>query len=453
MPDRRRPTTPRSRLIGPAARPAAETPVSLAAVREIAHAFIAAERPEDVLQYALDRTGPVLGAAFASVYLVEPASELMRLVASWHWPAKFRPWLGEMRVRVGQGPSGEAVSDRRAIEVPDVLADGRLADWVEVARELGFRGRVAVPLESGQRVLGAAAFYFAAAGALPPERRALARLVADQMAAAVEKAGMIAELRRANAALQEANAELARQHEALSEVRRLEEGFLANMSNELRTPLTAALRYVTMLQAEASGPLTADQRDDLAKVQESSERLLALIDDLLLLTADRRDALPLAPVAADLAATVREAIAGVGGRRPAVAFVEDLPRVAVPATTDHRKVARIVAALLANAYAFTTQGEVRVSLEPRGMRVRIGVHDTGIGIPREDLERVFEDFRQLDGAADRGVGGAGLGLALARRLARRLGGDVTVRSDAGAGSSFLVDLPLVPPAGAPAGPG
>ncbi|MFN9578290.1 MAG: sensor histidine kinase, partial [Gemmatimonadota bacterium] len=199
--------------------------------------------------------------------------------------------------------------------------------------------------------------------------------------------------------------------------------------------------------------LTADQRDDLAKVQESSERLLALIDDLLLLTADRRDALPLAPVAADLAATVREAIAGVGGRRPAVAFVEDLPRVAVPATTDHRKVARIVAALLANAYAFTTQGEVRVSLEPRGMRVRIGVHDTGIGIPREDLERVFEDFRQLDGAADRGVGGAGLGLALARRLARRLGGDVTVRSDAGAGSSFLVDLPLVPPAGAPAGPG
>lgn len=442
MPPRRRAPT-RTRLIGPAARPAAETPVSLAAVREIAHAFITAERPEEVLQYALDRTGPVLGAAFASVYLVEPASDLMRLAAAWNWPPKFRPWLGDMRVRVGSGPSGEAVSERRAIEVPDVLADARLADWAEVARELGFRGLVAVPLESGHGVLGAAAFYFAEAGALPPERRALARLVADQMAAAAEKAAMIADLRRANAALQDANAELERQYEALSEARRLKDEFLANVSHELRTPLTAAMAYVAMLQSESSGPLTVEQRDDLSQVQVSAERLLVLIDDLLLLTAAKRGELALDLTDADLVVTVREALGAVGGRQGEVALIDDLPRTPVPGTTDHRAVAKIVAALLSNAYKFTTQGEVRVSLEPRGGRVRIGVHDTGIGIPRGDLERVFEEFRQLDGSTTRRFGGAGLGLALARRLARRLGGDVSVRSDAGAGSSFVVDLPMV----------
>ncbi|MCU0623644.1 MAG: GAF domain-containing sensor histidine kinase, partial [Gemmatimonadaceae bacterium] len=418
MPGRRRAPTPRTRLIGPAARPAAETPVSLAAVREIAHAFITAERPEEVLQYALDRTGPVLGAAFASVYLVEPASDLMRLAAAWNWPAKFRPWLGEMRVRVGNGPSGEAVSERRAIEVPDVLADARLADWADVARELGFRGLVAVPLESGQGVLGAAAFYFAEAGALPPERRALARLVADQMAAAAEKSAMIADLRRTNAALHEANAELERQYEALSEARRLKEEFLANVSHELRTPLAAALRYVALLQQETSGPLTVDQREDLAQVQGSAERLLGLIDDLLLLTAAKRGELPLDIGPADLAATVREVLAAVGGRGAEVALIDDVPRTAVPATTDHRLVSKIVAALVGNAYKFTSQGEVRVSLAVRGARARIGVHDTGAGIPRPDLERVFEEFRRLDDAAAPRFGGAGLGLALARRLAR-----------------------------------
>ena len=443
MPGRRRTSTPRTRLIGPAPRPAAETPVSLAAVREIAHAFLTADKPEEVLQYALDRTGPVLGAGFASVYLVDAGTDTMRLAAAWNWPERFRPWLGEMRVRIGNGPSGEAVSERRAIEVPDVLADPRLGDWADVARELGFRGLVAVPLETSHGVLGAAAFYFAEAGTLAPERRALARLVADQMAAAAEKAAMIGDLRRANAALQEANAELERQYEALDEARRLKDEFLANISHELRTPLTAAMSYVAMLQAESSGPLTADQRDDLAQVQGSAERLLALIDDLLLLTAAKRDALPLTVAPGDLCETIRQVLAQVGGRHADVVLVEDLSGGPVWVTTDHRTVAKIVAALVSNAYKFTTQGEVRVSLEPRGGRVRIGVHDTGIGIARDDLERVFDEFRQLDGSVTRRFGGAGLGLALARRLARRLGGDVAVRSDPGAGSSFLVDLPMV----------
>ena len=87
------------------------------------HAFLHADRPEDAFQFALDRVGPVVGASFASVYLVDGASELMRLIAAHNWPEQHRPWLAEVRVRVGFGPSGEAASERRVIEVPDVFAD------------------------------------------------------------------------------------------------------------------------------------------------------------------------------------------------------------------------------------------------------------------------------------------------------------------------------------------
>ena len=87
----------------------------LMAVREVIHAFLTADRPEEVYQFALDRVSPLVGATFASVYLVDGASELMRLGAAHNWPQRFRPWLGETKVRLGFGPSGEAASERRTI--------------------------------------------------------------------------------------------------------------------------------------------------------------------------------------------------------------------------------------------------------------------------------------------------------------------------------------------------
>ena len=201
----------------PSIQPPVEQPGhrELVTVREIVHAFLRADRPEDVFQFALDRVSPVVGASFASVYLVDGASELMRLVAASNWPEKHRPWLGDIRVRMGFGPSGEAASERRTIEVPDVFADPDLEDWHDVARELGFKAIVAQPLQTSARVLGTVAFYFKDAGNLTAEKRGLLRIVADQMAATAEKAELVDQLRRANAALVESNAELERQYVAV----------------------------------------------------------------------------------------------------------------------------------------------------------------------------------------------------------------------------------------------
>lgn len=189
----------------------AEPPVAPAAppdpapriLQDLARALIRTERPEDALQFALDRTCPVIGATLGAVYIVDGASELMRLEAAYGWPERWRAWLGDVRVRLGIGPSGEAASERRVIEVADVLADTGLDDWREVAAELGFRSIVALPLEAPDAILGVATFYFAEAGVVAPPQRALLRAASDMMAAMVEREELRTRLRRAEAALEE----------------------------------------------------------------------------------------------------------------------------------------------------------------------------------------------------------------------------------------------------------
>ncbi|HEU4630682.1 MAG TPA: ATP-binding protein [Gemmatimonadaceae bacterium] len=431
-----------SRGAVPGAGPAASHR-ELIVVREIAHAFLTAEHPEDVFQFALERVSPLLGASFACVYVVDGASELMRLAAAYNWPERYRPWLGEVRVRLGFGPSGDAARERHVVEVADLFADPELEDWQEVAAELGFAAIVALPLETRNGVLGALTFYYADAGSFTDEQRALQRLVADQLAATAEKAGLIDELRRANAALLDANAELERQYAAVLEARRVKDEFLTNISHELRTPLTAVIGYVSLLQDGISGPLTADQAGNLQQVHHASERLLELIENLLELTTLKRGGLEVVVEDFDPRTPLRDAVSAIPSPRADVTLVVEEPTTLLPAmTSDRKKVTKILLALLHNAFKFTPHGEVRCSLEVANGRAVYRVQDTGIGIPRDAQAMVFDEFRQVDGSATRRYGGSGLGLALSRRLARLLGGDIELVSEPGAGSLFTLELPL-----------
>ena len=416
----------------------------LVVVREIAHAFLTADRPEEVFQFALERVCPLLGASFASVYLVDGASELMRLAAAYNWPERYRPWLGEVRVRLGFGPSGEAARERRVIEVADVFADETLEDWQEVAAELGFAALVALPLETRTGVLGAVTFYYENAGGFNEEQRGVQRLVADQLAATAEKSGLIDELRRTNAALLDANAELERQYAAVLDARRVKDEFLTNISHELRTPLTAVIGYVGLLQEGISGPLTTEQAGNLLQVRHASGRLLELIDNLLELTTLKRGGLEVQVADFDPRVPLRDAVAQVGDPpSPDVTLVVEEPTTLVPAMlSDRRKITKILVSLLDNAYKFTARGEVRASLAVANGRAVYRVQDTGIGIPLDAQGMVFDEFRQVDGSATRRYGGSGLGLALSRRLARLLGGDIELASADGEGSSFTLELPL-----------
>jgi len=327
---------PSNRIRDPAV-PADFTLRELMAVREITRAFLTAGRPEEVYSFALERVAPLVGATFASVYLIDGASELMRLAAAYNWPERYAPWLGQMRVRLGVGPSGEAAAEGHPVEVPDVFADAAYADWQEVARELGFRAIVALPLRAGTRTLGAVAFYFQAPGAFGPEQLGLLRTVADQMAATAEKSALIDELRRANAALLDANAELERQYAAALDARRAKDEFLANISHELRTPLTAVVGYTQLMEEGLSGPLTAEQRSDLVQVRSASDRLLALIDDLLELTTLKGGQPRVEVTQFDPRAPLRDAVETVEGRPVGVALVLDEPARPLPAMRTDRK--------------------------------------------------------------------------------------------------------------------
>jgi signal transduction histidine kinase len=433
--------------------PAADTLLrELQAAREIAHAFQTAAHPLEVYRLALERVSPLVGAAFASVFLRD-GEGVLRLAASWNWPPAFAAFLGEVRVRVGAGPTGVAVEQNRVVEVPDVFSAAGLEDWWEVARELGFAASVSLPLLQGGRPEGALTFYFREPGAPRSHDRHLLRLVADQLSATAEKAHLIDDLQRANALLRLQNVELEARYREAEEARRLRSELLANVSHELRTPLTAILGYAYLLRDGHT--LSDEQAAQVERIDSAGTQLLRLIDDLLDLTNLQLGRLAPRVETCDAVALLHAAMGSV--TPPPHLQVRVLaPDATVPVRTDASQVVRILRNLLANAYKFTPSGGVTVRVRMasgspwtdearRGGDVRHvvvwEVEDTGIGIDAGELERIFDEFRQVDGSATRRFGGAGIGLALSRQLARRLDGDVTVRSEPGAGSRFALALP------------
>jgi signal transduction histidine kinase len=168
-----------------------------------------------------------------------------------------------------------------------------------------------------------------------------------------------------------------------------------------------------------------------------------MIEDLLELTTLKRGEARLDLTQFDPRDALHEAVFDTPGLPKGVALRIEAPDDAMPTmSSDRKRVVKVLGSLLSNAYKFTHEGEVTASVELRGDMVRFGVRDTGIGIAPEKQELVFDEFRQVDGSSTRRFGGSGLGLALARQLARSLGGEIHLQSTVNEGSTFTVELPL-----------
>jgi signal transduction histidine kinase len=222
--------------------------------------------------------------------------------------------------------------------------------------------------------------------------------------------------------------------------------FLAVMSHELRTPLNSIGGYVDLLEMELRGPLTEGQRSDLGRIKRSQEHLLGIINDILNFT--RLEAtevrfeiieMPLRALIVDL-----DAVVGSLARAKSLEYRCETPPANAFVRTDPDKLRQIMINLVSNAVKFTPQGgliTVNCSLEEHS--VSIHVTDTGIGIPRDKQESVFEPFVQLDRGLTRTTEGTGLGLPISRGLARGMGADITLRSEEGIGSTFSITLPRI----------
>lgn len=220
--------------------------------------------------------------------------------------------------------------------------------------------------------------------------------------------------------------------------------FLATMSHELRTPLTALAGYNELLADQVMGPMTEPQLDVVERMRSVTTHLSAMIEEILAFTSleeGREMVRPSEFLAEDLvraAAAVIEPLAIQKGLRLEVV----LPRTSVRMTSDIDKARQLLVNLLGNAVKFTDSGTVTLQLSRSGHSVRVDISDTGIGIPADELPRLFRPFAQVDTGLTRRHGGTGLGLYISRRLATMLGGHIEVSSAVGAGSTFSVVLPV-----------
>jgi len=227
--------------------------------------------------------------------------------------------------------------------------------------------------------------------------------------------------------------------------------FLATMSHELRTPLAAIIGYEELLADGITGPVTDAQRTQLTRIKSSASHLLALIDEVLTLARVearqeivRRQPVRVADVVGDATALVTP-LAAAKGLALTLDVPEAQPEGALTLHTDLLKVRQILVNLLGNAVKYTDRGGIALTVRASGNAVVFEVRDTGIGIPPEHLEQVFDTFWQVHQTTTRTAGGTGLGLSVSRRLARLLGGDVVVASMLGRGSTFTFWLPRETP--------
>ena len=255
-------------------------------------------------------------------------------------------------------------------------------------------------------------------------------------------------IKQATLELEERNRRLEWQSFELQKASRLKSEFLANMSHELRTPINVIVGYTSLMRERIYGELTPQQDEALAKTYNTSQHLLELINDILDLSKIEAGKMPVHVEAVSVQDIVAELSQSVQPmlRHKELSF-EAIVEGEVPTiTTDRTKVKQVLLNLLSNAIKFTQDGTVKVRVcAADDNRIRFAVEDTGIGIKAEDLQAIFEDFRQIDQSHTKEYGGTGLGLSITKKLLSILNGTIVVESVYGEGTRFVVELPSITP--------
>ncbi|MFL5381766.1 MAG: CHASE domain-containing protein [Longimicrobiaceae bacterium] len=324
-------------------------------------------------------------------------------------------WRGETRLR--NLVTGDTVPVQcNLFRIPDPQT-GETIGLGTVTRDVTAEQRAQAAVEEARR----------AAEASAAQSRELAARLRTQ---AMELERQVDQARALNDELQRAN--------------RAKATFLATMSHELRTPLNAVIGYADLLLAGLPEPLPEGLRSHVDRIGLASRHLLSVIEEILGYARIEAGRESVDLEAVDLGEVVREVVAIVEPLAAEKRLRFTAPRRVEPPTlvTDARKLRQILVNLLGNAVKFTERGAIEFAAERRGEWVELRVSDTGIGIEPADMERIFEPFRQVDEANTRVAGGTGLGLSVARNLARLLGGDIIVRSRPGEGSTFVLRLPV-----------
>ncbi len=327
-------------------------------------------------------------------------------------------------IRTGEGLIGRVLNTGESLLINDVT---RESDYQMI--DARTRAELIMPIRQGNLLLGVLNLESSQLNAFSESDQRLLEAMADQAAVAITNAHAYEAERQAV--------------ERMREVDRLKTQFLANMSHELRTPLNSIIGFSRVMLRGIDGPLSEMQSTDLTSIYNSGQHLLGLINNILDLSKIEAGKMELSIESVnlnDVAKTVMStAIALVKDK--AVKLEQDVPPDLPTVMADQTRVRQIILNLVSNAAKFTEKGFVRLRMVSTPKEVLISVTDSGIGIPSDKLEHVFEEFTQVDASTTRKYGGTGLGLAISRKFVDMHKGRIWVESEMGVGSTFTFTLP------------
>ncbi|HNC07572.1 MAG TPA: ATP-binding protein, partial [Anaerolineales bacterium] len=389
--------------------------------------------PDALLQTVVDLTKERFSLYHAHIYIVDEAWNTLLLAAG-------AGEVGRHMVAAGhsidshreQSLVARAYRERKAVIVNDVRED---TGFLPNPLLPDTRAEMAVPMIVGDKVLGVFDLQSEKASSFSQEDALIYNTLASQVAIALQ-----------NARLYQEQTSTVTQ---LRELDRLKSSFLANMSHELRTPLNSILGFADVMLEGLDGPLTDYMDNDLRLIQKNGQHLLHLINDVLDMAKIESGRMNLHPetfIVHEIMEEVTSITSSLANDKNIALYIEPDSNREVQINADRTRLRQVMINLVNNAIKFTEKGHVAIQVEKTDEEnVLIAVRDTGLGIPRDQLEDIFNEFTQVDTSTTRKAGGTGLGLPISRRLVEMHGGELWADSSGieGQGSTFYVRLPVL----------
>jgi len=377
-------------------------------------------------------------AAVGALYLSDDSYEKMELVAG----HGLRTATLLKKFAFGEGLPGQCALERKVLEISDVPLGGDFVvdtGLVEVIPQ----HIIASPIFFQENVLGVLIV-----GSLSKFNDLDKEIISNslpQLGIAIANAKNYEETQKLSSEISTKNTELNAKNAELEKAYRVKSEFLASMSHELRTPLNSIIGFSSVLLSPSGDPLSVDQRKAIEKVLKNGKHLLQLINDILDFSKLESGRMTVNVEVDEVENVVSSSVMTVEAMAKAK-NLEIIQRVSTDLPvlqTDILKIKQVLVNLLSNAVKFTEEGEVSITVTQKNSFVTFAVKDSGIGIEEKNFNKIFEEFQQIDSSNTRKYKGTGLGLPISRRLARLLGGDLTIDSVYGKGSTFFLMVPIV----------
>ncbi|GAB4538518.1 MAG: hypothetical protein Fur002_02100 [Anaerolineales bacterium] len=403
----------------------------LATVAQLSTATSTVLNPQELLQQVVDLAKERFNLYHAQIYLADESWNTLLLAASAGEVGKEMIHAGSViPLNSTESLLARAAHERRALIAADVNAEEGF-QFNPLLPDV--RSEMAVPIIAADKVIGVFNLQANAASQFSEQDANIYATLAAQIGVSLQNARLY----------EEQSATVAQ----LRELDRLKSSFLANMSHELRTPLNSILGFADVILEELDGPLTDNMRNDLGLIYKNGQHLLHLINDVLDMAKIESGKMNLNPERFNLEEVLSEVVsitAPMASEKNLALFIEPDSEHDVEIYADKIRIRQVVINLVNNSIKFTEKGKIAIRVVREDKHVLLSVKDSGIGIPQDHLEAVFQEFTQVDTSTTRKVGGTGLGLPISRRLIEMHGGKLWAESSgvAGEGSTFYAFLPL-----------